>query len=377
MKAVSCQHATLSVVDVPAPRPAKGQLLLNVLRCGICGSDLHAKDHADELAEVMTAVGVEDAPAADVPVVFGHEFCGEVAERGPGADRRFKAGAHVVSFPLLRARGGVHLTGLSPAAPGGYAEQVLAEAALTFVVPNGLSPDIAALTEPMAVALHAVRRSDITRRDTAVVIGCGPVGLAIICHLKAQGVENIVASDLSPGQRELARQCGATLSVDPAEESPYASAPGVTSGTELYELGMSAMEKMRRVPGWVHLYRIAEKLGAGAPKRPVIFECVGSPGMIDSILAAAPFNSRVVVAGVCMGADRFRPTLANSKEIDLRFVFAYTPLEFRDTLHLLADGKVDAATMVTDTVGLQDVAAAFEALGNPEKQAKVLIDPRS
>ncbi|OBF30118.1 zinc-binding dehydrogenase [Mycobacterium sp. ACS4331] len=375
MKAVSCQHATLSVVDVPSPQPARGQLLLTVLRCGICGSDLHAKDHADELAEVMTAVGVEHAIASDVPVVFGHEFCGEVAERGRGTGRQFRTGARVVSFPLLRARGGVHLTGLSPAAPGGYAEQVLAEAALSFVVPNGLSPDIAALTEPMAVALHAVRRSDITRRDTAVVIGCGPVGLAIICHLKAQGVENIIASDPSPGRRELARRCGATLAVDPTEESPYASAPGVTSGTELYELGMSAMEKMRRVPGWVHLYRIADKLGAGAPKRPVIFECVGNPGMIDSILAAAPFNSRVVVAGVCMGADRLRPTLANSKEIDLRFVFAYTPLEFRDTLHLLADGRVDAAPMVTDTVGLQDVAAAFEALGNPDKQAKVLIDP--
>jgi threonine dehydrogenase-like Zn-dependent dehydrogenase len=161
----------------------------------------------------------------------------------------------------------VHLTGLSAAAPGAYAEQVLAEAAMSFVVPNGLSPDIAALTEPMAVALHAVRRSDITRRDTAIVIGCGPVGLAIICHLKAQGVGSIVASDFAPGRRELARQCGATLVIDPAQDSPYASAPGITSGTDLYELGMSFMEKLRRVPGWVPLYRIAEKLGATAPKR--------------------------------------------------------------------------------------------------------------
>lgn len=375
MKAVICEHATLSVADVPAPRPADGQLLLTVLRCGICGSDLHAKDHTDELAEAMAAVGVTDTVAADKPVVFGHEFCGEVVERGRGASRRYKTGTRVVSFPLLRAGGKVHLTGLSAVAPGAYAEQVLAEAALSFPVPNGLSPDIAALTEPMAVALHAVRRSDITRRDTAIVIGCGPVGLAIICHLKAKGVETIVASDLSPGRRALARRCGATLVVDPAQDSPYASAPGITSGSDLYELGIGSMEKLRRLPGWVPLYRIVEKLGGTAPKRPVIFECVGNPGMIDSILAAAPFNSRVVVAGVCMGADRLRPTLANGKEIDLRFVFAYTPLEFRDTLHLLADGKVDAAPMVTDTVGLQDVAATFDALRSPDEQAKVLIDP--
>ncbi|EID17315.1 zinc-binding dehydrogenase [Mycolicibacterium phlei] len=376
MKAVSCQHATLTVVDLPEPRPAQGQLLLNVLRCGICGSDLHAKDHTDELAESMAAVGVTDTVASDRPVVFGHEFCGEVAERGRGVGKRFREGTPVVSFPLLRARGGVHLTGLSAVAPGAYAERVLAEAALSFAVPNGLSPDIAALTEPMAVALHAVRRSDITRRDTAIVIGCGPVGLAIICHLKARGVERIVASDLSPGRRELARRCGATLVVDPAVDSPYASAPGITSGTDLYNLGVGSMEKLRRIPGWVPLYRIADKLGGTAPKRPVIFECVGNPGMIDSILAAAPFNSRVVVAGVCMGTDRIRPTLANGKEIDLRFVFAYTPLEFRDTLHMLADGKVDAAPMITDTVGLDGVAAAFDALGNPENQAKVLINPR-
>jgi threonine dehydrogenase-like Zn-dependent dehydrogenase len=90
MRAVSCEHATLAVVDLPDPRPAHSQLLLNVLRCGICGSDLHAKDHTDELAESMAAVGVTDTVASDKPVVFGHEFCGEVAERGRGASKRFR-----------------------------------------------------------------------------------------------------------------------------------------------------------------------------------------------------------------------------------------------------------------------------------------------
>src|ERR1700744_1400056 len=201
MRAVSCLQGELSVVDLPAPRPAAGQLLLDVLRCGICGSDLHAKDHSDELADAMSAVGYEHSVASDTPVVFGHEFCGQVVERGRGANKRFKVGASVVSFPVLRAHQGVHLTGLSPLAPGAYAEQVLAEAAMSFVVPNGLDPSIAALTEPMAVGLHAVQRSDIARRDVAVVVGCGPVGLAIICHLKAKGVETIVASDFSPGRR--------------------------------------------------------------------------------------------------------------------------------------------------------------------------------
>src|ERR1700722_7449730 len=153
MKAVSCLEGNLSVVELPSPPPAAGQLLLDVRRCGICGSDLHAKDHSDEMIDVMSSVDYRDFMRGDTPVVMGHEFCGEVAERGRGVPKEFKSGASVVSFPLLRAGGAVHMTGLSPHAPGGYAEQVLAEASMSFVVPNGLDHDTAALTEPMAVAL--------------------------------------------------------------------------------------------------------------------------------------------------------------------------------------------------------------------------------
>ncbi|MCV7346321.1 zinc-binding dehydrogenase [Mycolicibacterium rhodesiae] len=379
MKAVSCVHGNLSVVDLPAPEPSDGQLVLNVASCGICGSDLHAKDHADELSRTTEEIGYRHFMRSDTPVVMGHEFAGEVAERGRKTPKAFKVGTRVVSFPLVRAHGGVHLTGLSPLAPGGYAEQVLVQAAMTFAVPNGLSLDIASLTEPMAVALHAVRRSEIKKRDTAIVIGCGPVGLGIICQLKALGVGTIVASDFSAGRRELAARCGAHVVVDPRVDSPYESAgsAGLTDATALYEMGMSAMEKLRKLPGWQHVYRVADAVGTAGPKRPVIFECVGVPGVLDGIIGAAPLNSRVVVAGVCMGTDQLRPSMANAKEIDLRFVFAYTPLEFRDTLHMLADGKLDASALITGKVGLDGVAAAFDALGDPEVHAKILVDPRS
>jgi len=381
MKAVSCVRGTLEVVDLPEPQPAEGQLVLDVLRCGICGSDLHAKDHADDLTEVMAEGGYSDFMRSDTPVVMGHEFCGVVAERGRKVSQEFTPGTTVVSFPLLRSHGGVHLIGLSPMAPGAYAERVLAEAAMTFVVPNGLDPATAALTEPMAVAYHAIRRSDISRKDVAIVLGCGPVGLAVICHLKARGVGTVVASDFSPGRRVLAGRCGADIVVDPAVDSPYEAVParrqGLTTLPALYELGVGSMEKLRRLPGWTHLYRAVDRLGATAPKRPVIFECVGVPGMIDGVIGAAPLASRIVVVGVCMGEDKLRPAMAIGKEIDIRFVFGYTPLEFRDTLYMLADGKLDAAALVTGTVGLDGVVTAFEALGDPEKHAKVLIDPAS
>ncbi len=381
MKAVSCLNSTLEVIDLPSPRPAEGQLVLDVLRCGICGTDLHAKDHADELTEMLANVDYTDFVRSDTPVVMGHEFSGVVADRGRKVGKEFAPGTTVVTFPLLRAQGGVHLTGLSPKAPGAYAEQVLAEASMTFVVPNGLDPATAALTEPMAVAYHAIRRSEISRKDVAIVLGCGPVGLAVICQLKARGVGTIVASDFSPGRRALALRCGADTVVDPAVDSPYDAVPakqrGMTTMPALYELGVGSMEKLRRVPGWSHLYRTVDSLGATAPKRPVIFECVGVPGMIDGVIGAAPLASRIVVVGLCMGDDKFRPAMAMGKEIDIRFVFGYTPLEFRDTLHMLADGKLDASALVTGTVGLDGVETAFQALGDPEKHAKIMIDPAS
>ncbi len=381
MRAVCCQHGKLSVVELQPPRPAAGQLLLDVRRCGICGSDLHARTHADEMTEVMAAVGYDGFMRGDAPVVLGHEFCGEVVERGRGVGKNFAPGTAVVALPLLRSRGTVHLTGLSPFAPGGYAEQVLTEAAMTFAVPNGLDVATAALTEPMAVALHAVRRSGIGRGDVGIVIGCGPVGLAVICHLKAAGVGTIVAGDFSPARRALAVRCGADVVVDPALDSPYETAAHhkgvITSVAALSELGVESMEKLRKLPFWTHIYRFADRFGAAGPARPVIFECVGVAGMIDGVVAAAPLNSRVVVVGVCMEADRLRPAVAIAKEIDMRFVFGYTPIEFRDCLFQLAEGSVDASALVTGTVGLDGVEAAFAALGNPELHAKILVDPRS
>jgi threonine dehydrogenase-like Zn-dependent dehydrogenase len=257
---------------------------------------------------------------------------------------------------------------------------VVVEESMMLPVPNGLSPEMGALTEPMAVGWHAVQRGEVKKGDVAIVIGCGPVGLAVICMLKAHGVRTVVASDLSRGRRELATACGADVVVDPGEGSPYEAAGErnyLKTVPAAVELAIGTMEKLTRLPvSPHHVMRVAEKLGV-KPKHPVIFECVGVPGIIDGIVGSAPLFSRVVVVGVCMSPDKFRPAMAVNKEIDLRFVVGYTPLEFRDTLHMLAEGKVNAAPLVTGSVGLPGVANAFDALGDPESHAKILIDPKS
>lgn len=382
MRAVVCQDTALRVEEVPDPVPGPGQVLLEVVRCGICGSDLHMRHHADVVADMSARIGLDGIMRVADPVVMGHEFCGRVLEYGPRTQRRWPTGTLVVALPMLRRDGRAAMTGLAAEAPGGYAEKVLVQESLTMAVPEGVGPDVAALTEPLAVAWHAVRRGAVGRRTTAVVIGCGPIGLAVILMLKARGVRRVVASDFSPARRALAVRCGADVVVDPARESPwagFADSRHVTDARKLLDSAFGAMAALRRVPGlpWARVLRAADALGAAVPTGPVVFECVGVPGMIGQIVEEAPLRSRVVVVGVCMEPDTFQPAMAINKEIDLRFVFAYDPAEFHDTLQMVADGKVDPSPLLTGTVGLDGVAAAFDVLADPERHAKILIDPQS
>ncbi|OYU30616.1 MAG: alcohol dehydrogenase [Comamonadaceae bacterium PBBC2] len=380
MKAVVCRNGQLTVQDRPEPRPGPGQVLLKVLRCGICGSDLHIRHHCDAWGALMARSGYTSLMRADQEVVFGHEFSGEVLEYGPGCKRSVKPGTHVVASPALRVGTEIDMVGLSARIDGAYAERVVVQETSMFPIPNGLSPDLAALTEPMAVGMHALRCGNVKRSDVAVVIGCGPVGLAIICLLKARDVETIVASDFSPGRRKLASACGAHIVVDPAVHSPYAHWQEfgfIKDVPATLELMVSTREKLGRLPlPWWHTWRLAELL-AGDPKGPVVFECVGAPGVLQNIIEGVPQFARIVVVGVCMQSDRIENAVAINKATQIRFSAGYSPLEFRETLHAIAYGTVDCSRLITGEVGLGGVDAAFTALGDPETHAKILIDPQS
>src|SRR3954447_11644106 len=223
MKAVVCERTELSVQEVPDPRPGPGHVLLEVVRCGICGSDLHARHHADDVADAAAAIGFPDIMRREQSVVMGHEFSGTVLEYGQDTRGAWPTGTPVVALPMVRHGQAVQMTGLSAKAPGGYAERVLAQEVFPMPVGNGFPPVLAAMTEPMAVAWHAVRKSSIGKRETAVVVGCGPIGLAVILMLKAHGVRHVIASDYSAARRGLAQECGADVVVDPGAESPWTS----------------------------------------------------------------------------------------------------------------------------------------------------------
>jgi threonine dehydrogenase-like Zn-dependent dehydrogenase len=356
MRAVVARSGRLTCEEIPELEPQAGQVLVKTLCCGICGSDLHALHHLDRMIDNTRRVGGDASdmnPAAGM--VFGHEFCAEVLDNGPGGGR-LKAGARVVSMPILFGPAGVTTIGYSNTYPGGYAERMLLSDALLLEVPNGLTDRQAAMTEPFAVGAHAAAKAALDEDSAALVVGCGPVGLAVIASLKARGYGPVAAADFSSARRRMAERMGADLVIDPAEESPHSKWRDMGVADNGMEQAMIRM-------------------GGGTPKRAIIFECVGVPGVLQSLIEACPPGSQIIVAGVCMQPDQIEPFMAITKQIDFRFVLGYTPEEFTTTLGDIAEGRIDVAPVITDAVGLDGVAGAFAALADPEKQVKIVVEP--
>jgi threonine dehydrogenase-like Zn-dependent dehydrogenase len=342
--AVLRQGAMLVRDDVDEPVPGTGEVLIEVVACGICGSDLHYVHHAPAMLEVGARIeGTPDLGRTPTDlardVFMGHEFCGRVLDVGPDTVGP-PPGAFVTSVPIMVTETGIQDLAYTNRQPCGYSERMLLSALLALEVPNGLAPTHAALTEPMAVGLHAVNRSGLQAGDGAVVVGCGPVGLAVIAALRLLGVAPIVAADLSPARRALAVTMGAHEVVDPREETAFAAWGRVGGGRAM-----------------------------------AVFEAVGVPGMIDELMRVAPSQSRIVVVGVCMQPDALTPMFGIAKELNVQFVLGYTPEEFAASLRAIADGAIDVAPMITGQVPLDDVPAAFELLANPEQHCKILVLP--
>lgn len=333
------------VDDVPDPVPREHQILVRTLACGICGSDLHFLRFAEQMVALSPEIGRFGGLDLSRDIIMGHEFSAEVVEVGPGVDTGLRRGDVVVSVPVMPV-GPAGAQRLEPIGAysnrwgGGFAELMLLSSSFAIAVPNGLDPRRAALTEPMAVGVHAVNRSGIEAGEAAVVLGAGPVGLAVVAALRRLGAEPIVAAEPGPARRALALTMGAHEAVDPRAEP--------------------AVEACRR-------------LAAG--KRPVIFEAAGVRGMLDQAVRDAPRFGRILVVGACVEEDAVRPLVAVAKELDVRFSFGYGPGEFSATLRAIADGTFDVAPMVTGEVGIEGVPAAFATLSAPGAHCKILVTP--
>jgi threonine dehydrogenase-like Zn-dependent dehydrogenase len=340
MRAAVMRDSKIIVDTVPDPEPRTGEALVRTIACGICGSDLHALKHADLMADASREAGVPNVMDPGRDIIMGHEFCVEILDYGPNTAHRLRPGTRAVCAPIFLRGAEIHAIGYSNDIPGGFGERMVLVEPLLVPVPEGLSSEKAALTEPMAVGIHAVARARAGARDSAIVIGCGPVGLAVIAGLRLKEVEPIIAADFSPMRRALAEQLGAHVVLDPNERSPF------TAWSE-----------------------------HSTSRPPIVFECVGVPGIVQGIIKEAPRLTRVFVVGVSMEEDRYKPMVAVVKELSLNFCLGYSTDEFSETLHAIAEGTIDVEPLITGRVGLDELSGAFDALAQPDRHAKILVDP--
>lgn len=343
MRAMVLRNKALTIEDVDVPRPGPGQVLVKVLACGVCGSDLHAAKFMEDMVAAARMSGAVswDTEDESAGLVMGHEFIAEVVETGDGVDN-VKAGDRVTSIPVLIDPGsptGFVALGYSTRYPGAYGQYMVMSGPLLLKAPEGLSDIVAATTEPCAVGLHAVREAKMQPGESAIVMGAGPIGLMTLLWLKWEGVSHVTVSDFAPSRRELAVQLGADLVVDPAKENV-----------------------------------VAAHLAAAGKSAQVVFEAVGVEGTLRQAMETVERGGRVIVVGVCMKEDRIYPMVGINKQLTLKFVLGYTPMEYAEALSALGNGSIDTSPMVTRTVTLDELPAAFEALADPH-DCKVVVLP--
>jgi (R,R)-butanediol dehydrogenase/meso-butanediol dehydrogenase/diacetyl reductase len=324
-------HQPLVVETVDDPRPTKDELVVKVGRCGICGSDLH-----------MTEEPLFGVPAG---AVLGHEFSGEIVELGAHANG-FKVGDRVAVAPLRGCGACPSCLAGEPAwcakmmlQGGGYAEYATATARQCRKLPAGTSLADGALVEPLAVALHGVSLSGLAAGARVLVMGAGPIGLGAAFWARRHGAAKVVVSDLFDVQAPLAQTLGATGFVKVDED---------------------VKAKLHAALG-------------GAPD--IVFECVGRTGILAQALEHVAPRGTIVMLGLCTQADSFVPFAAVQKEVKFVTSAFFNMMEYQAALDALDGEHALPRAMVTDTVALAKMPAAFEALRKRTHQCKVMVEP--
>ena len=326
----------LAIREVPMPEPGPGELLIRVHRCGICGSDLHMTD----------THSCFNPPSGSI---IGHEFAGEIVALGEGTHAMWKEGDRVAALPYIGCgRCASCLAGdptqcarvrsqASGQASGGYAQFSAVSARDSVKLDDALSWEEGAFVEPIAVGIHAVAKARMGIGSRVLIIGAGPVGLAVAACARLASAQTIVVAARTDRRADLAATMGA---------SEF----------------MIADEKLGE--------NFARHAG-GAPE--IVFECAGVPGMMDLAASLVAPRGTVLMAGACLQTETFLPIVATMKELTYQFAVCYTRPEFALAEKLIAHRRIDPMPMFDGTVNLDEMPARFEELRDDKQACKVML----
>ncbi|MBT8765043.1 zinc-dependent alcohol dehydrogenase [Metapseudomonas boanensis] len=324
----------LQVDEVPYPTMGENDVLVDVVACGICGSDLGFYEHGSIRSD-------------GAPMPLGHEFSGVIRAVGAAVEH-YAPGMRVVVNPM--ANGAMIGVGSND---GALAPTVCVRnvdrGPILHEIPAHVPTDVAALVEPLAVALHAVNRSRAAPGESALVLGAGAIGLGIVACLSARGVSQIVVADLSAKRLEIAAKLGASVIINPAQE----------------DLWLVLAQAHGTVPTF---------LAQSAPATRLIFESSGASAVLHDAIAHARDGARITVASVYKQPQSFDFSILQVKELELIGTMCY-PTEFGEALDLLGSDAFEAAAMISHRFVLDDVEHAYQAAADPHISAKVIITP--
>jgi threonine dehydrogenase-like Zn-dependent dehydrogenase len=339
VRAAVLRDGDLSVRETPDPTPGPGQLLVRTLATALCASDVHFMDHPET---------VEGDPRylydADRDIVMGHEFVGEVVAHGVDCTGEIAVGTRVTSMPVLLHEGVTRVIGQHPEAPGSFGELFLVTERMARAVPPGASDDAIALVDAFAVGEFYVRSANVAPDEVPIVLGAGAVGLSAVAALAARGVGPIIVSDYSAERRQLAAHFGADVLVDPADRHPFAV--------------------------WKEIAK-----ERGASRQPVVIECVGAPGLLQSLVDVAPYGARIYAAGGHYTGDHISVTAASQHGVTIQFAGGPQMVDWYGTLDAVVEGRLDPTPAIGMVVGLDGLPDALDLARRSQGPPRIVIHP--
>ena len=326
------------IKEIEEPKKEEGKVLIDVIKTGICGSDIH--------------YWVSGEPKG---LIMGHEFCGKVVDPGDRLD--LEVGDRVTALPISPCgeceackKGEVQYcsktwsqaVGLSLENPGGLTKRISVRSDMVIKVPDKMRDEEVAMVEPTAVGLHAAHLGRIAVGDNVLVIGGGIIGLVSAMFAKLEGASKVILTETNAERGKKA------VKLNVADEWYNGSDPETIN-------------------------KLMEKTNGGFD---VVIECVGNGAAVNSAITMVKPGGIVVLVGVSTNAVETYTVMAVMKELVLQGAIAYTYNEFKSCIDLIANKKIDVMKFVDDIVPLEQVQKAYERLTcGTDSAVKILVDP--